>query len=92
MGGGQIRVPLTTIEQACQLRTALTYDDEAIHRDLPDFVGFMLATGCRIGEALTLTWDAIDLEAGTVEIRGSKTAAALCEAARLVPRDAARQT
>jgi len=24
----------------------------------------MLATGCRIGEALTLTWDAIDLEAG----------------------------
>lgn len=42
-----------TIEQARQLRAALTYDDEAIHRDLPDFVGFMLATGCRIGEALT---------------------------------------
>jgi integrase len=64
-----------TIEQARQLRALLSYDDEAVHRDFPDFVGFILATGCRIGEALALTWDAIDLEAGTVEIRGTKTAA-----------------
>jgi integrase len=45
----------------------------------------MLATGCRIGEALTLTWDAIDLEAGT------KTCASLMDGAGLSARAAADQ-
>jgi integrase len=53
------------------------YDDLAVHQDLPGFVDLMLATGCRIGEALALRWDAVDLEAGVVEIKGTKIAAAL---------------
>jgi integrase len=31
----------------------------------------LLATGLRVGEALALTWDAVDLSAGTVEVRGT---------------------
>jgi integrase len=67
---------LSTV-QARQLRALLTYDDTAIAHDVPDLVGFMLATGARIGEACALTWDAVDLERGIVDIRGTKTAAAV---------------
>jgi integrase len=67
---------LSTV-QARQLRALLTYDDVAIAHDVPDLVGFMLATGARIGEACALTWDAVDLETGIVKIRGTKTAAAV---------------
>ena len=42
-----------------------------VARDLPDFVAFMLATGLRMGEASAITWDALDLDAGTVEVRGT---------------------
>jgi len=61
------------------------------HRLSPDEVGRLLrathghrlhalwvllfATGLRIGEALRLSWDDVDLEAGTVHVRRSKTAA-----------------
>jgi integrase len=38
--------------------------------DLVDFTDFMPATGLRIGEAAAVTWDALDLDAGTVEVRG----------------------
>ncbi len=79
-----------SLAQAKQLR-ALTYDEQAVERDLSDLVAFILATACRIGEACAMTWDAIDLETGIVEVRGTKTTVAL----RTVPvplwcRDAAR--
>lgn len=51
--------------------TALSYDYKAIARDLPDLVGFLMATGLRIGEACGLTWDAVDLQAGTIEVRAA---------------------
>jgi integrase len=38
---------------------------------LPDFVAFMLATGLRMGEAAAVTWNSVDLDAGTVEVRGT---------------------
>lgn len=44
-------------------------DDKASRWDLPDITRFLLATGCRIGEALAVSWDDIDLEAGIVHIR-----------------------
>ncbi|GAA0903647.1 site-specific integrase [Virgisporangium aurantiacum] len=59
------------VEEIKQLRALLTYDDRAISRDLLDLVDVMAATGLRIGEALALVWDAIDLEAGTVEVRST---------------------
>ena len=60
-----------TVPQLRHLRAALTYDDRAIARDLPDLVGFLMATGLRIGEACALDWDAVDLEAGSVEVRAT---------------------
>jgi integrase len=60
-----------TVPELRQLRAALTYDEQAIGRDLPDLVSFMMATGLRIGETTGLAWDAIDLELGTVDVRAA---------------------
>ena len=38
---------------------------------LPDLVASLMATGLRIGEACGLTWDAVDLEAGTIQVRAA---------------------
>lgn len=48
---------------------AMAADDKAARWDIPDLTRFMLATGCRIGEALAVSWDQVDLDAGTVAIR-----------------------
>ncbi|GAA0265324.1 site-specific integrase [Cryptosporangium japonicum] len=66
----KIPTSLTTA-QVIDLRIWLTYDDKAIRRDLPDLVGFMLATGLRISEASAIHWDDIDLAAKTVRLRGN---------------------
>lgn len=60
-----------SVPQLRQLRAALTYDDSAIARDLPDLVSFLMATGLRIGEACGLAWDAVDLDSGTIEVRAA---------------------
>jgi integrase len=58
-----------TVPELRQLRAALTYDEQAVARDLPDLVSFMMAAGLRIGETTGLAWDAVDLELGTVDVR-----------------------
>jgi integrase len=60
-----------SVEEVRQLRALMTYDDKAVARDLPEFVSFMLASGLRIGEASAVTWAVLDLDAGTVEVRGT---------------------
>ena len=60
-----------TVKEVRQLRALMTYDDKAVDRDLPEFVSFMLASGLRIGEASAVTWDAVDLDAGTAQVRGT---------------------
>jgi integrase len=62
------------LPQLRQLRAALTYDDRAIARDLPDLVSFLMATGLRTGEACGLSWNAVDLEAGAIAARSPGTA------------------
>jgi integrase len=57
-----------TVPELRQLRAALSYDEPAIGRDLPDLVSFMMATGLRIGETTGLAWDAVDLDLGTVDV------------------------
>ncbi|WP_336157672.1 tyrosine-type recombinase/integrase [Amycolatopsis sp. VC5-11] len=41
-------------------------DKKAAAKDLPDLMRFMLATGVRIGEALAVFWEDVDLERRTV--------------------------
>jgi len=60
-----------TVKEVRQLRALMTYDNKAVERDLPEFVSFMLATGLRIGEASAVTWAAVNLDAGRVEVRGT---------------------
>lgn len=43
-------------------------DEVAAHRDLPDLTTFMLATGARIGEALAVTFEELDVDEKTVAI------------------------
>ena len=60
-----------TLPELRQLRAALTYDDRAIGRDVPDLISFLMATGLRIGEACGLAWDAVNLETGAIEVRAA---------------------
>ncbi|RBY76806.1 site-specific integrase [Geodermatophilus sp. TF02-6] len=60
-----------TVPELKQLRAALTYDEQAIARDLPEFIDLMMATGMRIGEAAALSWADVDLDAGTVHVRAT---------------------
>jgi integrase len=46
----------------------LEADETAVRRDLPDLTRWLLGTGVRIGEAIAVTWDNIDLDNKTVEI------------------------
>jgi integrase len=58
---------LTELERTRWLQ-AMEDDPVAVRHDLPDLTRFLLATGCRIGEALALDWSAVDLDAKTVSI------------------------
>jgi integrase len=60
-----------TLDEARQLIAYMTYHEKSAARDLFGFVMFMLATGLRIGEASAVLWDALDLDEGTVEVRGT---------------------
>jgi len=46
----------------------LRADEDAVRKDLPDLCEWMLGTGVRIGEALAVSWDEVDLTAGLVAI------------------------
>ena len=54
-----------------QLRAYLSYDLIAVRKDFGDLVSFMIASGARIGEVCALCWADVDLDAGTVAIRGT---------------------
>lgn len=60
-----------TLDEVRELRKGLRENERAAERDIPAVVDFMLGTGLRIGEALAVTWSALDLGAATVEIRGT---------------------
>jgi len=67
---GQVRAQpraLTSEERRVWI-AQLKADRDAVRKDLPDLCEWMLATGVRIGEALAVTWEEVDLAAGTVRI------------------------
>lgn len=60
-----------TVAQAKQMRALVTYDPQAVRRDIPDLLSFLMGSGARIGEACAMVWDAVDLDLGIVEIRAT---------------------
>lgn len=65
-------VKALTDEELGQIRKALRADAHACSLNLDIMADIMLATGCRIGEALALRWDKdLNLEAGTATICGT---------------------
>ncbi|MFE7200704.1 tyrosine recombinase XerC [Pseudonocardia alni] len=60
-----------TVVQAVDLRGKISANPKAREWDLVDFTDFMLSTGLRIGEAAAITWPSLDLDAATVEVRGT---------------------
>jgi integrase len=59
-------------DEECRAWLAIL-DGSAVARaaDLPDLARFLLGTGCRIGEALALTWPNVDLERHVVNIEAT---------------------
>ncbi len=57
-----------TVEETRQLRARLGADPDAVRRDLPDLVEFMLGTGVRIGEACAIGPSAVDLQAAILAV------------------------
>lgn len=66
-------VEALTLGEVQALRVQLYGDDDALARDIPHGVDFMLGTSARIGEALAIRWDDVDLSAPvpTVRIRAT---------------------
>ena len=60
-----------SIVQLKQLLAFLSYDDAAAAEDIVDVIRLLAATGMRIGEALALEWDAVNMQRGTVEVRST---------------------
>lgn len=56
-------VQALALKEVQELRAKLHLDDDALSRDVPDGVDYMLGTGARIGEALACRWtDLIGLD------------------------------
>lgn len=67
-GGSRNTARALTLDERREWLAQLELDPTASRKDLPDLTRFMLATGARIGEALALYWEDVDLDAGTVRI------------------------
>ncbi|CAL9618299.1 Tyrosine recombinase XerC [Actinosynnema sp. ALI-1.44] len=67
--GGRKKGPRAlTLEERTLWLKRLDSDEKAKRKDLPDLCRFMMATGVRIGEALAVYWDDVDLDARTVDV------------------------
>jgi integrase len=58
-----------TPKQCAEWLAILDADPYAVRKDLPDLARFLLGTGVRIGEAIGVTWDDVDLDRRLVHIR-----------------------
>lgn len=66
--GRKARPRALTLEEEATMLTKVATDEQAAEQDVPDLVEFLDGTGLRIGEALGVRAEAIDLEAGVLEV------------------------
>jgi integrase len=57
-----------TVTETDEAISKVRTDSQAVVQDVVDLTDFMFGTGLRIGEALGLAEDAVDLETGTLEV------------------------
>lgn len=57
-----------TVDEALRFLALLDGSEYARRNELPDIMRFLLGTGARIGEALALKWEDVDLDANAVRI------------------------
>lgn len=62
-----------TVDERERFLSVLAKDETAKHLDVVDIGYFMAGTGCRINEAINQRIEDLDLDAGTVHIRGTKS-------------------
>ncbi len=60
-----------SVDEIRTLRKSLAEDHQAIEADVVDLVTLLMASGVRLGEALSLRWSDVDLESGTIEVKGT---------------------
>jgi len=70
-GSGGKAASAIPMDDLPRLLEAVRGDEFLRTYDMVDLIEFLAATGCRIGEALALRWDDVDLKAGQVTIRGN---------------------
>lgn len=64
-----------TVDELSAVLAAADTSEEASHADVADIAYWLAGTGVRISEALSQRWEDLDVEAGTVLVRGTKTRA-----------------
>jgi len=57
-----------TTDECLRWLAIIDNDEHARRKDLPDLVRFLLGTGCRIGEALAVRWEDVDLDRRLIHI------------------------
>ena len=67
--GGRKPARAMTLEEVRRWLTVLDASEYARRKDLPDLVRFLLGTGCRLGEALGVRWEDVDLVGQSVHVR-----------------------
>lgn len=60
-----------TRSELAELLQFVNRSEYAANHNLAPLVHVLAGTGCRMGEALALTWDDVDLRAGTMDIHGT---------------------
>ena len=66
---GEPEARALTIAEIHQWLTILDGDVFARHKDLPDLARFLIGTGCRLGEAVGVHWEDVDLERQVLQVR-----------------------
>src|SRR4051794_19794766 len=66
--GRKSRPRALTPKEEATLLTKVAADEQAVELDVPDLLEFLDGTGMRVGEALGVRTEVIDLEAGVLEV------------------------